>query len=191
MDPTLDEMSDDYHQFMTFSIVGYIIDVPLNQVFDMVSRRVGDKKAYGRANLKVKVIKAISANVFLIADATGSYRIETYYKGWRGYEYNQCQNKKNIQESSYVLIRNLKVDLTHRKLYLDVFTNIYIVKPFPIGNPASLADDSKPNQGVVRGSRRPGGSKSSNKSKNTKFGCFCVCLFVVVFISLLFVFKAF
>ena len=109
------------------------MEVSLHQVFDTVARKVGPHKLFGRANLRVKLIKAINSNEFLAADDTGSIKIQTWKQGWRGYEHYQCQNKNNLIEESYVQIRNIKVDLHNQMLYLDAFTSIYIVKPFPIG----------------------------------------------------------
>ena len=175
-------------------IVGFIMEVPLHQVFDIVAGKTAEGKDYGRVTLKVKVMKAISSDEFIIADASGSSKIETWRQGWRGFEHYQCQNKKNLQPSSYVQIRNVKVDLQERKLYLDVFSNVYIVKPFPMKvDPESLlrAETSSSKEKKMNLKRRESQKQEDSKSNNkTKGGCCFFCLCIFSFVISLFIFGA-
>ena len=91
---------------------------------------------YGRESrsniitLTVKIIKQIKANQFLVADATGYRKIDLHITLPHWY-------KKKIREQNYVIIEQATVDDVNEKIFLDVGTEVFNVKEFPV-------DETKP-----------------------------------------------
>ena len=101
--------------------------VPLDKVFvkTVVSQQVINKKT-----LVVKVIKQLNAKEFLVADATGFFKIQITSGFING--------KRNLHENNYVNIRFAKVDYDAKKIFLCEDTEVIpIEKEFPV-------DETKP-----------------------------------------------
>ena len=91
---------------------------------------LGRKSPSNVITLCVKIIKQIKANQFLVADATG-YRIIDLHGSLRH------RYKKKICEQNYVIIEQATVDDVNEKIFLDVGTEVFNVKEFPV-------DETKP-----------------------------------------------
>ena len=80
--------------------------------------------------LYVKVIKQVSPQEFLVADATGFRKIQI-----RGIVLHQ--NKRYLRENHFVKITRFLVDYDLRKVFLHMATEISRVRGFPV-------DETKP-----------------------------------------------
>ena len=90
----------------------------------------GRKSLSNKITLSVKIIKQIKANQFLVADATGYRKIDLH--GTLPYRY-----KKNIREQNYVIIEQATVDVVKGKIFLNLGTEVFNVREFPV-------DETKP-----------------------------------------------
>ena len=95
----------------------------------------GRKSPSNQITLSVKIIKQIKANQFLVADATG-YRIIDLHGSLRH------RYKKKICEQNYVIIEQATVDVVKGKIFLNLGTEVFNVREFPV-------DETKPAKVVI------------------------------------------
>ena len=90
----------------------------------------GRKSPSNVITLSVKIIKQIKANQFLVADATGYRKIDLHGTLCDWY-------KKKIHEQNYVRIEQATVDVVKGKIFLNIGTEVFNVREFPV-------DETKP-----------------------------------------------